>query len=103
MCLFLAELNGMDAYVTDIGNAYLEAYTTEKLVVRAGKEFGEQENHLIIISKSLYGLRSSGLRFNELLGNCLGKLGFERSKCKNNIWICDAEIATTMLESMLMI
>ena len=80
MCLFLAELNGMDAYATDIGNAYLEAYTTEKLVVRAGKEFGDQENYLLIINKSLYGLWSSCLRFNELFSNCLGKLGFERSK-----------------------
>ena len=37
MCLFLAELNGMEAYTTDIGNAYLEAYTTEKLYVHAGR------------------------------------------------------------------
>ena len=90
MCLFIAELNGMDAYATDIGNAYLEAYTTEKLVIRAGKEFGDLENHLLIVSKSLYGLRSSGLQFNELLSTCLGKLGFEQSKCESNIWICDA-------------
>ena len=80
----------MDAYATDIGNAYLEAYTTETLMIRAGKEFGELENHLLIVSKSLYRLRSSGLRFNELLGTCLGKLGFERSRCKSDIWIRDA-------------
>ena len=43
MCLFLAELNGMEAYTTDIGNAYLEAYTTEKLYVQAGSEFGDQQ------------------------------------------------------------
>ena len=27
LCLFLGELNGMEAYATDIGNAYLEAKT----------------------------------------------------------------------------
>ena len=49
MYLFLAELNGMEAYTTDIGNAYLEAYTTEKLYVHAGSEFGDQECHLLIV------------------------------------------------------
>ena len=90
MCLFLAELNDMEAYATDIENAYLEAYTSEKLVIRAGKAFGDQEGHLLIISKALYGLCSSGLRFNELLGKCLTKLGFKRSMCEADIWYQDA-------------
>ena len=70
MLLFLSELNNMPAWATDIGNAYLEAYTTEKLVIRAGPEFGDQAGHLLIINKALYGLRTSGQRFNELLGKC---------------------------------
>ena len=36
MCLFLGELNAMEAYATDIGNAYLEAKTNEKVCIRAG-------------------------------------------------------------------
>ena len=36
LCLFLGELNGMEAYATDIGNAYLEAKTREKVCIRAG-------------------------------------------------------------------
>ena len=35
MCLFLAELNGMEAYATNIGNAYLKVYTTKKSVITA--------------------------------------------------------------------
>ena len=31
MVLFIAELNGLPSYAIDIGNAYLEAYTTEQL------------------------------------------------------------------------
>ena len=31
----------MEAYATDIGNAYLEAKTLEKVCIRAGAEFGE--------------------------------------------------------------
>ena len=49
LCLFLGELNGMEAYATDIGNAYLEAKTREKVCIRAGPEFGELERHLLII------------------------------------------------------
>ena len=68
----------------------MEAYTTEKLVICTGPEFGNQTGHLLIINKVLYGLRSSGQRFNKLLGKCLSSLGFEHSKCEANIWIGDA-------------
>ena len=90
MCLFIAELNGLQSYATDIGNAYLEGFTNERLYVKAGKEFGDQEGHLLIVSRSLYGLRTLGVRWSETLGRCLTKLGFERSKCEDNIWIRNA-------------
>ena len=77
MRLFIAQLNNLKTYVTDIGNAFLESYTTEKLYVKAGNEFCDLEGHLLIVSKSLYGLRSSSARFNEMLGRCLSKLGFK--------------------------
>jgi hypothetical protein len=44
----LSELNGMELWATDIGNAYLEAYTAEKLYIVAGREFGELEGHMLI-------------------------------------------------------
>jgi hypothetical protein len=40
-CIFLGELNNMTPWATDIGNAYLEAKTTEKVCIKAGPEFGE--------------------------------------------------------------
>ena len=46
MCIFLAELNGMEAYATDIGNAYLEAKTGEKVCIKAGPEFGPLQGHV---------------------------------------------------------
>ena len=39
--IFLGELNDIEPWATDIGNAYLEATTTEKVCIRAGFEFGE--------------------------------------------------------------
>ena len=48
-CLFIGELDGMVPWATDIGNAYLEALTSEKVYIRAGPEFGpELEKHLLI-------------------------------------------------------
>jgi hypothetical protein len=65
MVAFLSELNSMELWATNVGNTYLEAYTAEKLFIVAGPEFGELEGHMLIISKALYGLRTSGLRWQE--------------------------------------
>lgn len=54
---FLSELNGLELWCTDIGNAYLEAKTKEKVHIIAGSAFGAQEGHTFVISKALYGLR----------------------------------------------
>ena len=62
LLVFLSELNGMKTWVTDIGNAYLEAHTKESVYIIAGPEFAELEGHTLLIIKALYGLRSSGLR-----------------------------------------
>ena len=107
MCLFVAELNGLQSYATDITSAYLESYTTERLYVKAGNEFGDLAGHHLIVSKALYGLRSSGLRFNELLGRCLTKLGFKRSKCEDDIWIREADehydLVATYVDDLLIV
>jgi hypothetical protein len=56
MVTLLAELNEMDLWATDIGNAYLEAYMAKKLVMVGGPEFEEMEGHILIIFKALYRL-----------------------------------------------
>ena len=75
-CVFISELNGLETWTTDIGNAYLEAFTEEKVYIIAGPEFGEREGHVLIISKALYGLKSSGLRWWERFSNILNAMGF---------------------------
>ena len=56
MMMLLAELNGMDTWTTDVGNARLEAITSEKVHTAAGPEFGEREGHTLITCKALHGL-----------------------------------------------
>lgn len=69
--LFLAELNGLNIWSTDIGNAYLNSYTDEKVVIIAGDEFGEISGHTLRIDRALYGLKSSGLRWWEKFSQVL--------------------------------
>ena len=87
MCIFLAELNGMEVCATDTGNACLEALTQEKVCIKAGPEFEEQAGHLLVICKALHGLRSSEKEFGDLLASCLGEMGFRPSKEEPEIFI----------------
>jgi hypothetical protein len=87
LLVFLAELNGLETWATDIGNAYLEAETLEKVFIIAGPEFGEREGHCLVIFKALYGLRTSGLRWHERFADCLRDMGFEPSKSEPDIWM----------------
>jgi hypothetical protein len=87
MLIFLAELNQLETWATDIGNAYLEAETSEKLYIIAGPEFGIREGHTLVIFKALYGLRTSGLRWHERLSIVLRSLGFEPCKAEPDIWL----------------
>ena len=77
----------MEAYATNIGNAQLEAKTLKKVCIRAGAEFGELEGHLLIVYKALYGLRSSGKQFCDLLAECLKKEGFIPSRAEPQIFM----------------
>ena len=52
MTIFIAELNSMDTWTSDVGNAYLEAYTNEKIYITAGDEFGNRSGHTLVISKA---------------------------------------------------
>ena len=73
---FISELNLPMFMKGDIGNAYLESFTYEKVYFIADPEFGPPEGHLLIIVKSLYGLHSSGICFHEKLANTLHCMGF---------------------------
>ncbi len=87
MLIFLAELNNLDTWATDIGNAYLEAATSEKLFIIAGPEFGDQQGHILIIYKALYGLRTSGLQWQDRFADVLRALGFALCVAEPYLWM----------------
>lgn len=57
MLVFLAELNELELCASNIGNAYLEAYTKEKVCFIAGHEFEVygQYGHMMVVVKAFYG------------------------------------------------
>ena len=89
MLVFLAELNGMQIHAADVGNAYLEAETKEKVYITGGPGFGELEGCTLIIYKALYGLKTSGLRWHERLSDILRDMGFVPSKADPDVWMRD--------------
>ena len=88
--IFLAELNGLKLMQGDIGNAYLESYTQEKVYFVARPKFGQKSGHTFIIEKALYGLHSRGLRVHEKLSSVLRGFHFECSYINPDVWLCDA-------------
>ena len=48
----------MEVWGADMGNAYLEAITKEKIYIVAGPEFEELQGHILVIHKALYGLKN---------------------------------------------
>ncbi len=61
------------------------------MYIIAGSEFGDRAGHVLIISKALYGLKSSGLRWSERLHDVLKDAGFFLSRAENDIWMRDCQ------------
>ena len=89
ICLitFWGKLYNLPIYSTDIGNAYFEAQSKEKVYIIAGKIFGDLEGHTQVINKALYGLRSSGLRWHKQLADSLREMQCTTAKAEDDIWI----------------
>ena len=49
--IFLGKLNNVDIWGADFGNAYLEAFTDEKLFIVAGPEFHKLEGYILIFQR----------------------------------------------------
>jgi hypothetical protein len=65
MVAILSELNSLDLWATNIGNAYLEAKMSELLFIIAGPELGDHEH----------------------FSTCLQDMGFFPCKAEPDIWM----------------
>ena len=87
LVIFLGKLNHQDLWGADIGNAYLEAFTDEKLYIVPGPEFHELEGYILMFLRDLYGLLSSGKRWAEVIHGILRDMKVLPSKADQCIWL----------------
>ena len=67
LAMFLIELRNLQLWGADVGNAYFQALTKEKLYIVAGSEFEELQVHVLDMYKPLYGARSGGACWDDKL------------------------------------
>ena len=91
---FIAELNGLELWATNIGNAYLDLVTKEKVAFVAGPEFGEYEGHTFIILKAQYDLKSSGRRWHDRPHDALKLMVLSPPKLRKT-YGCEMQVTTT--------
>ena len=91
LVIFLGELNNLELWGADIGNAYLEAHTQEKLFIIGGAEFEELQGFILIFNKALYGLKSSGKRWVEKFYDIIKDMGFTPSKADSCVWMRESK------------
>ena len=85
----IAHKTGTTQLCGNIGNAYVNAFTNEKVYTVAGKEFGETvEGSIIIIRKALlYRLRTSSEHWYSHFAGSLRGIGFAPTRYDNGMWI----------------
>ena len=74
----IAALNDLDIKMCDIGNAYLNAETRERVYFIAGPEWGSRSGLPVTIVRALYGLKSSGAEWKKSFASYIKHtLGYE--------------------------
>jgi hypothetical protein len=88
--LFAAVHNDLRMCAADVGNAFLHGFTRELVYTRAGPEWGpDLEGCIMIVVRSIYGLKTSAARFHEVLSRSLMGLGFLPSRADADLWMKD--------------
>ena len=87
IAFLIASLNDLKISAGDIQNAYLNAHTKEKTFFYAGDEWKGSKGRVVIITRALYGLKSSALMWRNHLADILGnKLKFRSSLSDPDLW-----------------
>ena len=89
ICLLqtIAVSQNLQMITGDISNVFLQAPTRENIWTRAGKEFWERENCVIVLDKALYDLSTSAHQWNVTLGLEINNMGFAQCRADPDLWI----------------
>ena len=83
----IAHRDNLTTLCGDIGNAFITADCLEKVYARAGPEFGDAEDSILLIKKALYGLRSSSKAFRSHFAEFLRSIGFQSTMFDRDVWM----------------
>ncbi|GFH49047.1 hypothetical protein CTEN210_05523 [Chaetoceros tenuissimus] len=72
----------------DIGNAFVQSKTKEKVYTKLGPEFGEHSGMIALIVKALYGLTTSAAAFRKAFADFIRSMGFKPSRYDRDVWMC---------------
>ena len=70
----IADSQNLEVMMGDIDNAFIHAYTKEKIYIKDRPEFGDRAGSIAIIVRELYGLTTSAERFRTMLADFLHTL-----------------------------
>ena len=87
LVIFVGELNKLELWGAEKGNANLEAYTHEKLFIIAVAEFEKLEGFILVFNKALYGLKSSRKRWAEKFYDIIKDMRFMPSNADPCVWM----------------
>ena len=72
-------MNYLKALASDIHNEYLTKNLWEKIWTVVGPWFGYEQVKVMLVVKSLYGMKLSGATFRDILSEQLHDLGYRTS------------------------
>jgi hypothetical protein len=89
IALLTAALNDLQMLSCDVGNAYLNAACREKIWFQAGRECGADAGKVMIITRALYGLRTSGASWRQMLSDTLTspEFGYRQSRGDPDVYL----------------
>ena len=84
-----AQLTALKIIAADVGSAYIQAFTIEKVYTIAGPEWAalNMEGKILVIVKALYGLKSSGAMWHQKLADNLREMGYTPCEADYDFWI----------------
>ena len=83
----IAHCNNLKVLCGDVGNAFVTAPCLEKVYSRAGPEFGDCHDSIMVLMKTLYGLRSSSHAFRGHFADFLCSMGFHSVCYNHDVWM----------------
>ena len=87
IALTYAALMGVDIWAAVVVNAFVQAPTTEKYYIVCGYEFGHEFiGKKSLVTRPLYGMKSSGRDFRNHLRDCMDHLGYQSCLTDPDLW-----------------